>query len=146
MFPISKSNTLVWANQERFQWKNWSSTKNSPFPIIKNSPPQETKFCNKSILDKSKILTLLFSKVHNKWLANPFCFGLNFSPFGIKHQNGIILGPLTPLPHQKCQLRAKRQLEHKNELRIKYTNTGVQWKSLHGPSSHFPFNSPLRLH
>jgi hypothetical protein len=50
----------------------------------------------------------LFSKIH-KWLADPFCFGLNFSPFGIKHQNGIILGPLTPLPHQKCQVRAKRQ-------------------------------------
>jgi hypothetical protein len=32
------------------------------FPIIKNSPPQEIKFCNKSILDKSKVLTLLFSK------------------------------------------------------------------------------------
>jgi hypothetical protein len=23
-----------------------------------------------------------------------------FSPFGIKHQNGINLGPITPLPHQ----------------------------------------------
>jgi hypothetical protein len=22
LFPISKSNTLVWANQEMFQWKN----------------------------------------------------------------------------------------------------------------------------
>jgi hypothetical protein len=32
------------------------------FPIIINSPPQETKFCNKSILVKSKVLTLLFSK------------------------------------------------------------------------------------
>jgi hypothetical protein len=32
------------------------------------------------------------------------------------------------------------------ELGIKYTNTGVQWKSLHGPSSPFPFNAPLRLH
>jgi hypothetical protein len=42
-------------------------------------------------------------------LDDPFCFGLNFSPFGIKHQNEIILGPLTPLPHQKCQLRAKGQ-------------------------------------
>jgi hypothetical protein len=30
-------------------------------------------------------------------------------PLAIKHQNGIILGPLTPLPHQNCQLRAKRQ-------------------------------------
>jgi tetrahydromethanopterin S-methyltransferase subunit C len=29
-----------------------------------------------------------------------------FSPFGIKHQNGINLGPITPLPHQSLQLRA----------------------------------------
>jgi hypothetical protein len=33
-----------------------------------------------------------------------------------------------------------------NELGGEYTNTGVQWKSLHGPSSPFPFNLPLRLH
>ena len=100
LFPISKSNTLVWVNQEIFQWKNWSSTKTSPFPIIKNSPPQDTKFCNKSILDKSKVLTLLFSKfTSGSW---SICFGLNFSPFGIKHQNMIIFGPLTPLLHRKC--------------------------------------------
>jgi hypothetical protein len=106
-FPISRSNTLVWAKWEIFQKKNWSSAKNSPFSHNQNSLPQETKFCNKSILDKSKVLTLLFSKFTScSW---SICFGLNFSPFGIKHQNGIIIGPLTPLPHQKCQLRAKRQ-------------------------------------
>jgi hypothetical protein len=115
-----------------------------PFPIIKNSPPQETKFCNKSILDKSKVLSLLFSKFTSG--SYSIWFGLNFFPFGIKHQNGIIIGPITPLPHQKCQLRAKRQLEHKNELRNKYSNTGVQWKSFHCPSSPFPFIAPLRLH
>ena len=113
------------------------------FPIIINSPPQETKFCNKSILDKSKVLTLLFSKfTSGSW---SICFGLNFSPFGIKHQNRIIIGPLTPLPHQKCQLRAKRQWEHKYELGGEYTNTGVQWKSLHCTSSPFPFNALLIL-
>jgi hypothetical protein len=36
--------------------------KTPPFSHNQNSPPQETKFCNKSILDKSKILTLLFLK------------------------------------------------------------------------------------
>jgi hypothetical protein len=75
-------------------------------------------------------------------VADPFALAFNFSPFGIKHQNGIILGPLTPLPHQNCQLRAKRQSEHRYELGV---ITGVQWKSLHGPSSPFPFNSLLRL-
>jgi hypothetical protein len=42
-------------------------------------------------------------------VADPSALALNFSPFGIKHQNGIIIGPFTPLPHQNCQLRAKRQ-------------------------------------
>jgi hypothetical protein len=36
--------------------------KTPPFFHNQNSSPQETKFCNKSILDKSKILTLLFLK------------------------------------------------------------------------------------
>jgi hypothetical protein len=51
-------------------------------------------------------------------VADPFALAFNFSPFGIKHQNGIILGPLTPLPHQNCQLRAKgnRSIEMNLEL------------------------------
>jgi hypothetical protein len=36
--------------------------KTPPFSHNQNSPPQETKFCTKSILVKSKVLTLLFSK------------------------------------------------------------------------------------
>jgi hypothetical protein len=42
-------------------------------------------------------------------VADPFVLAFNFSPFGIKHQNGIIIGPETPLPHQNHQLRVKRQ-------------------------------------
>jgi hypothetical protein len=118
--------------------------KTPPFSHNQSSLPQETKFCNKSILDKSKVLSLLFSKfTSGSW---SICFGLNFSLFGMKHQNRIIFVPLTPLPHQKCQLRAKRQWEHKYELGREYTNTGVQWKSLHRPSLPFPFNALLRLH
>ena len=114
------------------------------FPIIKHSPHKRPNFDSKSILTNQKFYSTLFKNfTSGSW---SICFGLIFSPFGIKHQNRIILGPLTPLPHQKCQLRAKRQLEHKNELGGEYTNTGVQWKSLHGPSSPFPFNAPLRLH
>jgi hypothetical protein len=36
----------------------------------------------------------------HKWLADPVALALNFSPFGMKHQNGKTFGPLTPLPHQ----------------------------------------------
>jgi hypothetical protein len=50
-----------------------------------------------------------FSKF-SQVVADPFvCFGLIFSPFGIKHQNGINFGFLTPLPHQNLQLRVKKQ-------------------------------------
>jgi hypothetical protein len=48
------------------------------------------------------------------------------------------------LTHQKCQLRAKSQ--YKYELGNNYTNTGVEWKSFHRPSSPFSFNAPLRPH
>jgi hypothetical protein len=44
-------------------------------------------------------------------VADPFiALALNFSPFGIKHQNGIIFGPLTPLPHQNLQLRVNKAI------------------------------------
>jgi hypothetical protein len=39
LFPISKSNTLVWANRELFQEKNLSSAKTPPFSHNQNSPP-----------------------------------------------------------------------------------------------------------
>jgi hypothetical protein len=63
-------------------------------------------------------------------------------PLALSTKTGSFFALLTPLPHQKCQLRAKSQREHKNELGIKYTNTGVQWKSLHRPS---PFSLSMHL-
>jgi hypothetical protein len=40
-------------------------------------------------------------------VADPFiALAFIFSPFVIKHQNGINLGPKIPLPHQNLQLRA----------------------------------------
>ena len=81
------------------------------FPIINTSPHKRPTFDNKRqtrVFWQTKTLTLLFSKFSSgSWSIS--CFGLIFSPFGIKHQNGINLGPLTPLPHQNLQLRANRQ-------------------------------------
>jgi hypothetical protein len=55
LFPISKSNTLVWANREIFKSKIDQVPKNSPFfPIINKLPHKRPKFCNKSILTKTK--------------------------------------------------------------------------------------------
>jgi hypothetical protein len=39
----------------------------------------------------------------HKWLADPVALALNFSPFGMKHQNGKTFGPLTLLPHQNVK-------------------------------------------
>jgi tetrahydromethanopterin S-methyltransferase subunit C len=43
-------------------------------------------------------------------VADPFiALAFIFSPFGIKHQNGFNLGPLTPLPHQKSSIKSNWQ-------------------------------------
>jgi hypothetical protein len=60
---LSLSQTHLFRHKERYSNGKIDQVPKLPlFPIIINSPPQETKFCNKSILDKSKVLTLLFSK------------------------------------------------------------------------------------
>jgi hypothetical protein len=60
---LSLGQTHLFRHKERYSNGKINQVPKLPlFPIIRNSPPQETKFCNKSILDKSKILTLLFSK------------------------------------------------------------------------------------
>jgi hypothetical protein len=60
---ISLSQTRLFGNKERYSKSEIGQVpKTPPFSHNQNSPPQETKFCNKSILDKSKVLTLLFSK------------------------------------------------------------------------------------
>jgi hypothetical protein len=44
----------------------------------------------------------------HKWLADPFALALiPPPPFGIKHQNGVTFGPLTPLPHQNVKWKQK---------------------------------------
>jgi hypothetical protein len=43
-------------------------------------------------------------------VADPFALAINFSPFGIKHQNGIIFGPQTPLRHQKMSMKIKKAI------------------------------------
>ena len=93
-------------HRERYSKRDWSKIqKLPPFPIIKRSPHKRPTFDNRrqqEYFDKTKALTLLFSKFSSgSWSIS--CFGLIFSPFGIKHQNGINFGPLTPLPYQNLQ-------------------------------------------
>jgi hypothetical protein len=138
---LSLSQTHLFRHKERYSKRKIDQEPETPpFSHNQTFSPQETKICKLECFDKSKVLLYYFQI--SQVVADPFALAFNFSPFGIKHQNGINLGPLTPLPHQNCQLRAIRQLEHRYELGV---ITGVQWKSLHGPSSPFPFNPLLRL-
>jgi hypothetical protein len=79
------------------------------FPIINTSPhksPTFDKRDNKRVLTNQKLYSTIFKT--SQVVADPFiALAFIFSPFGIKHQNGINLGPLTSLPHQNLQLRVK---------------------------------------
>jgi hypothetical protein len=106
-FFLSLSQTHLYGQIERYSKSKIDQVpKTPPFSHNQNSPPLEIKFCNKSILKKNPNSNSSIFKVH-KWLADPFALDLNFSPFGIKHQNRIILGPLTPLPHQNVNYEQK---------------------------------------
>jgi hypothetical protein len=64
-----------------------------------------TKDTIKELLTNQK-LQKLYSSIFkvSQVVADPsIALAFIFSPFGIKHQNGINLGPLTPLPHQNLQ-------------------------------------------
>jgi hypothetical protein len=91
-------------------------------------------------LTKSNSNSTLFKIL--KWLVDPVALALISPSLALSTKTSSFLAFLTPLPHQKCQLRAKRQWEHKYELGSEYTNTGVQWKSLHRPS---PFSLSMHL-
>jgi hypothetical protein len=140
-FFLSLGQTHLFGQNERYsKRKNDQVPKTPPFSHNQNSPPQETKFCNK-YFGQIKSANSIVVKIH-KWLADPFALALISPPLALSTKMGSFLAHLTPLPHQKCQLRAKRQIEHKNELGIKYTSTGVQWKSLQRPS---PFSLSMHL-
>jgi hypothetical protein len=60
---LSLSQTHLFGPKERYSKSEIEhNSKTPPFSHNHRISPQETKFCNKSILDESKILTLLFSK------------------------------------------------------------------------------------
>jgi hypothetical protein len=66
---------------------------------------ETTQRDNARVLPNQKLYPTVF-KV-SQVVADPFiALAFIFSPFGIKHQNGINLGPITPLPHQSLQLRS----------------------------------------
>jgi hypothetical protein len=64
---LSLSQTCLFGHKERYSKRKIDQVpKTPPFSHNQNSPPQETKFCNKSILDKSKSSNSIVFKIH-KW-------------------------------------------------------------------------------
>jgi hypothetical protein len=106
---LSLSQTHMLKHKESHSKRKISKT--PPFPIINTSPhkrPTFDKRDNKRVLTNQKLYSTIF-KI-SQVVADPFiALDFIFSPFGIKHQNGINLDPLIPLPHQNLQLRANRQ-------------------------------------
>ena len=102
---LSLSQTHMLKHKESHSQRDWSKISKLPlFPIINTSPHKKPTFHrrdNKSF-DKTKALPYYFQI--SQVVADPFiALAFIFSPFGIKHQNGINFGPLTPLPHQNLQ-------------------------------------------
>jgi hypothetical protein len=102
---ISKSKTLVDIRRGFPKEIDRGFQKLPLFPIINTSPhkrPTFDKRDNKRVLTNQKLYSTIF-KI-SQVVADPFiALAFIFSPFGIKHQNGINLGPRTPLPHQNLQ-------------------------------------------
>jgi hypothetical protein len=104
---LSLSQTHLLRHNKSCSKRNWSKISKTP-PFSHNQPfsPQVANFLTKETIRdfwQIKSSILLFSKFSSKFSSGSWsicCFGLIFSPFGIKHQNGINFGPLTPLPHQ----------------------------------------------
>ena len=145
---LSLSQTHMLRHKESHSKRNWFKISKTPlFPIINISPHKKPTFDkrdNKRVLTNQKLYSTIF-KI-SQVVADPFiALAFIFSPFGIKHQNGINLGLLTSLPHQSLQLRANGNKISWDELGISYPLIGVQWKSFMVQVHLFPFNPPSRL-
>jgi hypothetical protein len=109
---LSLSQTHMLRHKESHSKRKWFKISKTPlFPIINTSPHTKPTFDirdNKRVLTNLKLYSTIF-KI-SQVVADPFiALAFIFSPFGIKHQNGINIGPLTLLPHQNLRLRANRQ-------------------------------------
>jgi hypothetical protein len=108
---LSLSQTHMLRHEENHSKRNWFKISKTPrFPIINISPHKPTfdKRGNKRVLTNQKLYSTIF-KISQVVVVPFITLTFIFSPFGIKHQNGINLGPKTPLPHQNLQIRTQRQ-------------------------------------
>jgi hypothetical protein len=88
---LSLSQTHLFRHKERYSnGKNWSKAKNSPFSHNQTFSPQETKFCNKSVLNKSKSSNSTLFEI-SQVVADPFALALISPPLALSTKTGSFL-------------------------------------------------------
>jgi hypothetical protein len=97
-------------HKESHSKRNWFKISKTPlFPIINTSPHKKPTFDKrdtKRVLTNQKLYSTIF-KI-SQVVADPFiALAFIFSPFGIKHQNGINLGPFNPIASPKSSNKNK---------------------------------------
>jgi hypothetical protein len=141
---LSLSQAHLLKHKERYFKRNWSKIqKLLLFPIIKPSPHKRPTFDNKRqtrVFWQTKSLTLLFSKFSSGSWSISF-FGLIFSPFGIKHQNGINFGPFNPIASPKSSTKSKKAIRVDRWTWSELLSHRSAVEVLHGPSPPFSFQS-----
>jgi hypothetical protein len=98
------SQTHMLRHKESHSKRNWFKiSKTPPFSHNQYFSPQEA---NKRVLTNQKLYSTVF-KI-SQVVADPFiALAFIFSPFGIKHQNGINLGPFNPIASLKSATKSK---------------------------------------
>jgi hypothetical protein len=79
------------------------------FPIIIKSPHKRPNFAIRVFCQIKSSNSIVFK--NSQVVADPFALALISPPLALSTKTGSFLALLTPLPHQKCQLRAKKAMK-----------------------------------
>ena len=110
---LSLIQTHMLKHKERYFTRDWSRIQKLPlFPIIKPFPQRKPTFDkrdNKRVLTNQKLYSTIFKIC--QVVADPFiALAFIFSPFGIKHQNGINCWPFNPIASPKSSTKSKQAI------------------------------------
>jgi hypothetical protein len=88
---LSLQQTHLFGHKERSsKSENDQDPKTPPFSHSHEFSPQETKFCNKSVLDKSKSSNETLFKI-SQVVADPFALALISLPLALSTKTGLLL-------------------------------------------------------
>jgi uncharacterized membrane protein YqaE (UPF0057 family) len=109
-FFLSLSQTHLFGQIERYSnSKIYQVPKTPPFSHNQNSPPQETKLCNKSILTKTNILLYYFQKFTSGWLIH-VALALISPPLALSTKTGLSW-PFNPIASPKMSIKSKKAMK-----------------------------------